>query len=241
MREWLRSAIYKGRIMPTENGAEQQPADIRKRCAELGGRIAPTAQVSSAVRFDEPIDIGDGAVAYAPAFIGGFTYVNVGAVVFPHVRIGKFCSIGRNVQIGAARHPVEFLSSHPFQFSPALFNRVPGYPALQTEKWRFHEPTTVGNDVWLGTNCVIVAGVKIGDGAVVGAGAVVTKDVAPYEIVGGVPARRIRLRFDEDKVSRLLKTRWWDLPLDSLKDIPFGNIDQAITSIEAIRSSKENA
>lgn len=214
----------------------QQLAALRAACAAQGGRIAETAQVNPAVEFDGPVDIGDGAVVYGGVKLGALTYVNVGAVLFTNVTIGRFCSIARNVQIGLARHPVQFLSSHPFQFSPGLFSKVPGYSALQTSKWRFHQPTVIGNDVWIGANAMVISGVTIGTGAVIGAGAVVTRDVAPYEIVGGVPAKKIGQRFDELTVERLLRSEWWNLPLDVLATVPFDDITRALERLEAVRS-----
>lgn len=209
--------------------------EMRDRCAALGGRIAETAQVNSALVFVGPIDIADGAVVYAPVEIGAFSYLNVGTVVFPHVRVGKYCSIGRNVQIGLAKHPTSFLSSHPFQFSSSLFAKVPGYTALQKEKWQFHSPTEIGSDVWIGAGAMISCGLKIGSGAVIGANAVVTRDVAPYEIVGGVPAKTIRFRFEQTVIDELLASEWWDLPIESLAKIDFGNIEGAVMQLKKMR------
>lgn len=124
---------------------------------------------------------------------------------FRNVEIGRFCSIGRRCSIGAARHPVSTLSTHPAAF-PDRFEVGPR--------------TVVGNDVWIGDNVVVMAGLTLADGAVIGAGAVVTRDVGPYEIVGGVPARLIRNRFDAETVARLTASQWWrygDLALTAVR------------------------
>ncbi|WP_427306747.1 CatB-related O-acetyltransferase [Cupriavidus sp. H39] len=223
--------------MKDDRTAKKEAArQMRDRCAALGGRIAETAQVNTALIFSDAIDIADGAIVYAPAEFGAYTYLNVGAVVFPHVKIGKFCSIGRNVQIGLAKHPTKFLSSHPFQFSRNLFARVPGYTSLQKEKWQFHSPTTIGHDVWIGAGALISCGVTVGTGAVIGAGAVITKDVKPYEIVGGVPAKKIGERFDSEVVTRLLASEWWTLPFEQLSLLEFGNIHVALEQLEKFRN-----
>jgi acetyltransferase-like isoleucine patch superfamily enzyme len=109
------------------------------------------------------------------------------------VSVGRFCSIGRHCSIGAARHRIDAISSHPY-----LSDSGP------------QPHTSIGHDVWIGDHAIIVSGVKIGTGAVIGGGAVVTTDVAPYAIVGGVPAQLIRQRFDAPTVERLLASEWWD-------------------------------
>ena len=92
--------------------------------------------------------------------------------------------------------------------------------------------TRIGNDVWIGHGAIITAGVSVGDGAVVGANAVVTKDVGPYTIVGGVPARLIRYRFDEALRERMLRVRWWQYATWQLAGVPFSDPDAALTEIE---------
>jgi len=111
-----------------------------------------------------------------------------------NVTIGRFCSIGRRCSIGAADHSMESLTTH-FSGAPDGF---------ESDK-----PTMFGSDIWVGDNVVILGGLTIGDGAVVAAGAVVVRDVAPYAIVGGVPARLIRYRFDPSVVEALLDSQWW--------------------------------
>jgi tetrahydrodipicolinate N-succinyltransferase len=95
---------------------------------------------------------------------------------------------------------------------------------------------TVGNDVWTGHNVNVMAGVSVGDGAIIAAGSVVTKNVPPYAIVAGVPATAKRLRFPERTIERLLRLRWWDLELSQLSGLPFRDIDRCLDMIEAIRS-----
>lgn len=127
-----------------------------------------------------------------PVRIGYRSYANDS--FFRNCEIGRYCSIGRRASIGAAKHDVTALSTHP-DFAPQGFDIGP--------------VTRIGNDVWIGDNAIIMAGLSIGDGAVVGAGAVVTRDVAAYDIVAGAPALRIRSRFDPEAVARLLASQWW--------------------------------
>ena len=125
--------------------------------------------------------------------------------------IGKFCSIacGAKFIFNSANHALGSLSTYPF---PIFFEEW-GLPVEDIPRaWDNKGDIMVGNDVWIGYEAVILAGVTIGDGAVVGARAVVTKDVPPYAIVGGVPARPIRRRFDQAVIDRLLALRWWDWP-----------------------------
>lgn len=123
--------------------------------------------------------------------------------------IGKFCSIacGAKFIFNSANHTLSSLSTYPF---PIFFEEWGLDVKNITEAWDNKGDIVIGNDVWIGYEAVIMSGVTIGDGAIIGTRAVVTKDVPPYTIVGGVPAKPIRKRFSEDVISCLLGIRWWD-------------------------------
>ena len=125
--------------------------------------------------------------------------------------IGKFCSIacGAKFLFNSANHAMAPLTTYPF---PIFFEEWDLDVGQVAEAWDNKGDIVVGNDVWIGYEAVILAGVTIGDGAIIGARAVVTKDVPPYTIVGGVPAQPIRKRFSEDTIGRLLVLCWWDWP-----------------------------
>lgn len=125
------------------------------------------------------------------------------------LRIGKFCSIacGAKFLFNCANHSLRSLSTYTF---PLFYDEWGLDKADVTSAWDNKGDIVIGNDVWIGFEAVIMAGVHIGNGAIIGARSVVTKDVAPYTIVGGVPARTIRKRFDDATISRLESLRWWD-------------------------------
>ena len=134
------------------------------------------------------------------------------------LKIGKFCSIacGAKFIFTSANHTMSSLSTYPFP----LFFEEWGLPVSEvTSAWDNKGDIVIGNDVWIGYEAVILSGVHIGDGAIIGTRAVVTKDVEPYTIVGGAPAKPIRRRFDGETVEKLLKLRWWDLPPDVLGEV----------------------
>ena len=141
--------------------------------------------------------------------------------------IGKFCSIacGAKFIFNSANHSLSSLSSYPF---PIFFEEWDLDIKDITKAWDNKGDIVIGNDVWIGYEAVILAGVTIGDGAVIGARAVVTKDIPPYTIVGGVPARPIRKRLSEEITDSLLKIKWWDWPKERIRehisDIQSGNI-----------------
>ncbi len=128
--------------------------------------------------------------------------------------IGKFCSIacGAKFLMTSANHAMSSLSTYVFPIFPEEWDH--GMPV--TEAWDRRRDIVVGNDVWIGYEAVILSGVTIGDGAIIAARSVVTKDVPPYTIVGGVPAKPIRRRFDQETIDALLGLRWWDWPLEKL-------------------------
>ena len=134
--------------------------------------------------------------------------------------IGRFCSIacGAKFLFNSANHAMGSLSTYPF---PLFFQEWGLEKSRVAEAWDNKGDIVAGSDVWIGYEAVILAGVTIGDGAVIGARAVVTKDVPPYTIVGGVPARAIRRRFPEETVEELLRLKWWDWPPERIaQNIP---------------------
>lgn len=142
--------------------------------------------------------------------------------------IGKFCSIacGARFLFTSANHSLRSLSTYPF---PLFFEEWGLDKADVTDAWDNRGDIVVGNDVWIGYETVVLSGVTIGDGAIIGTRAVVTKDVPPYTIVGGVPARPIRKRFDDRTIAVLLRLRWWDWPREriarNISAIQAGRID----------------
>lgn len=143
--------------------------------------------------------------------------------------IGKFCSIacGAKFIFTSANHSLRSLSTYPF---PIFFEEWDLDVADITGAWDNKGDIVVGNDVWIGYEAVVLSGVTIGDGAIIGTRAVVTKDIPPYTIVGGVPAKSIRKRFDDMTVTKLLELKWWDWPEERIKAnieiIQSGRIDK---------------
>jgi acetyltransferase-like isoleucine patch superfamily enzyme len=130
-----------------------------------------------------------------------------------HAEIGSFVSIANGVVIGGGRHPMEWVG-----MSPVFYEGRDSVKAkFSTHRREAPRRVRVGHDVWIGRSAILLPGVEVADGAVVGAGAVVTKNVAPYAIVAGNPARLIRYRFDDTTIARLRAVRWWDLDEDALE------------------------
>lgn len=145
--------------------------------------------------------------------------------------IGKFCSIacGAKFLFNSANHTLGSLSTYTF---PIFFEEW-GLPVEDIPRaWDNKGDIVIGNDVWIGYEAVVMAGVTVGDGAIIGTRAVVTKDVPPYTIVGGVPAKPIRKRFDDETIEQLLALKWWDWSIERirlhLEDIQSGNLEKLI-------------
>ena len=146
--------------------------------------------------------------------------------------IGKFCSLacGARFLFNSANHTLGSLSTYPF---PIFWGEEWGIDKSEVASaWDNRGDIVVGNDVWIGYEAVIMAGVRIGDGAVIAARAVVTRDVPPYTIVGGVPAKTIRPRFDDRAAARLLELQWWNWPVEKIRAnlprIMRGEIDKLV-------------
>ena len=141
--------------------------------------------------------------------------------------IGKFCSIacGAKFLFNGANHTLKSLSTYPFP----IFYEEWSHGIWADKSWDNKGDIKIGNDVWIGYDAIIMAGVTIGDGAIIATRTVVTKDVPPYTIVGGVPAKIIRKRFSDEVIEELLKQKWWDLPneeiLKRIKYIQTGDIE----------------
>ena len=148
--------------------------------------------------------------------IGKYTYINSNynwTTIESNTVIGKYSSIGPGAAIGYGNHNYKYLSTHPF-----LYNSRYGFVGTDTELDDDKLLTVIGNDVWIGANANIKRGVKIGDGAIIAMNAVVTKDIPPYAIAAGVPAKILKYRFDEDTIKYLNKIKWWNISEDVLKN-----------------------
>lgn len=170
---------------------------------------APNIQVGDYTYYDDPVD----PMAFEQNNVL-FNWPEFG----DRLIIGKFCAIANGVQfiMGPANHRISSVTTYPFHvFGGAWADNTP--PHLQ--QLPFKGDTVVGNDVWIGRNSVILPGVRIGDGAIIAAQSVVTKDVAPYTVAGGNPARFLKNRFDRELTDLLLRLRWWDLEGEALVEL----------------------
>ena len=169
--------------------------------------VIRSKQISRDIKLGEYVRLYENVYVGHNCSIGDYTYINPNSFIDDNTTIGKYCSISRNVMIGLGNHELDGITTHPIGYS-SDWNE---YITQSTNEMR---TTKVGNDVWIGAGVIILNGVTINDGAVLAAGAVVTKDVESYTIVGGVPAKFIKHRSFEkhDTVDK-----WWDLPIDEIK------------------------
>ena len=167
-------------------------------------------------------------VAFADSALGDYSYVERHAEVI-YASIGKFCAIASNVRVNALEHPIERVSQHKITYRPNEYFLDAKLDQDFRDKRR-SQVVEIGHDVWVGHGAVIIPGIRIGHGAVIAASAVVTRDVAPYAIVAGVPAKFLRWRF-EDKISeRIIALGWWHWDHDKLAA---SVADMRVLSIEA--------
>ena len=161
--------------------------------------------------------------------VDDYTYIGENTTV-SYCSIGKFCSIAGNTSIGGGSHPLDFVSTSPV-FCQGKNTLKANFSQHQFNPYK---TTTIGNDVWIGKCSCIKAGVKIGDGAVIGMGTVVTKDIGPYEIWVGNPARMIRKRFDDEVIDGLLQSKWWQLDDGKIKELAesFDDVNAFIENVK---------
>jgi acetyltransferase-like isoleucine patch superfamily enzyme len=151
------------------------------------------------------VEIMHNTVLSGQNVIGEYTYVGFNCIITSSV-IGRYCSIANNVSIGIGEHKINRVSTSSLFYAKPFETLTEGN-------------CTIGNDVWLGSNVVVRRGVTIGDGAVVGANSFVNKDVMPFEIVGGTPAKSIKMRFSDDKIVKIQDSAWWEKDKETAKEI----------------------
>lgn len=184
----------------------------------------------SRVMFEENSALHCQIIGSGDLFVGASSYVNNGGYIRTDqggVFIGRYCSVGRRVSIGAGSHRVNGLST-----SPALRGvKCRPYSVEESELIKANKapgPVIIESDVWIGDGVILSPGIKIGIGSVVASNSVVTKDVEPYQIVGGVPAISIGSRFDASVKNSLIKSNWWEFSLKQLNALPLANVFEFI-------------
>ncbi|MGP5465267.1 CatB-related O-acetyltransferase [Pseudomonas helleri] len=186
-----------------------------------GGRNSFSSRTSAII--EEGVHLGHVRIGPAKIKIGAHSYIRSGSILSVVASIGRFCSVASNCTIGQEKrtHPFDWVSSHPFQYEDRSREYTPQL-----------EFSTVGHDVWIGHGATILEGVHVGTGAIVATGALVTRDVPPYAIVGGNPAKVIRYRHPQDVIERLLKSEWWSLDITFLKQLPLDNPEAFLRAVE---------
>lgn len=179
--------------------------------ARLLRKLSGSAVLNSSIGEGSKIEAG---TSFINSEIGKYSFCGYNGD-FYHTKIGNFTSIANDVVVGGGQHPLDWVGMSPVFYA--------GSDSVSFKLSKFQRPevltTYIGSDVWIGRRAIIKQGVNIGHGAVVGMGSVVTKDVNPYEVVAGVPARKIRKRFDEDIIDRLMELKWWEMDLKELKTL----------------------
>lgn len=183
-----------------------------------------------------PLVIGGRTTFKKPTRIGAFTTIRGGSI--DHCsEIGRYCAFAPQIRVGEPNHPTDWLSVSNFQYSPHRYGWHPAAAGfVRTDpmvrgKHFAGDAVRIGNDVWLGARSTVLRNVTIGNGAIVAAGAIVAKDVPPYAIVGGVPAKLIRYRFDDDTIAALQASLWWRYAPKDLSGIDFSDVHGALTEI----------
>jgi len=201
----------------------QQPAPPRPKLAETIVESTVKLREVTIGRCCEVL--GDTEIEYSE--LGDYSYLGPGCMV-ADAQIGRFCAIAAQVRIGAPNHPLDRPSQHRFTYCPEYYTAT-AQRDRAFFKQRRDDRVVIGNDVWIGHAVIVTPGVKVGDGAVLAAGAVVTRDVAPYTIVGGVPAKQIRERFNRRIAAQLSEIAWWDWPAETiwqrLPEFQSGNVE----------------
>jgi acetyltransferase-like isoleucine patch superfamily enzyme len=194
--------------------------------------IAPGVTLMPPIFVNEPVAIAANCKLHNCS-IGAFTYLDANCTL-QSIVIGRYCQIAANVTT-LNEHPVNWLTSHPFTQGNIF---PPPYVAETFSPFARSDVTQVGNDVWIGEGAKITLGVNIGDGAVIAAGAVVTKDVPPFAIVGGVPAKVIRMKFAPAVIERIQAVQWWQYNLIG-KPVDWQDPLTALTQIEQMAERGE--
>lgn len=212
----------------------------------INGIANLTLRKKAVLTFSAPVNFVGKVVASSSFTMGHYSYIRSG--VIGAVRsIGSYCSIGPQVIIGETEHPLDWLSTAGIQYNKARFKFYPpiaekyATAPLQRDKKKAldqaKQAPLIGNDVWIGARVTILRGVEVGNGAIIAAGAVVAKNVPPYAIVGGIPARVIRYRFDPEIIAQLQTLAWWEYDIVDFQHVDFSDIHAAIAQLQALIAS----
>lgn len=179
---------------------------------------------------EDHVEISPSARIFSNVEIGRYTYIGNQVQIDQHVtKIGRYCSIASGCKLGLGPHPSFFLST-----STAFYDPERGLvQKLLFDEYQDNHETMIGNDVWIGANTIIMSGVKVGNGSIIGAGAVVTKDVPAYAIVVGIPAKIIKYRFSKSLIMKLEFSRWWEHPAERIATILSKNSEVSL-QVEAL-------
>jgi virginiamycin A acetyltransferase len=165
----------------------------------LSGKLGIYGEIGKGNKFTKGVFVAEGAKIGNNCYFGPFSMLN-------NCIIGNYCSIGPGVKIGQGKHSLSYITTYQ-----KLSSKLMGHSLNTT-------PTLIGNDVWCGANVVIMQDVKIGDGAVIGANAVVTRDIPDYGIAVGIPAKVVRYRFDSETIKAIKESKWYDNDLDKAEE-----------------------